>query len=559
MLLKALTALFSCLLMIRKRTSSFGKDLRYLSRRSATGKSRVLAHPSHWVATLAIAVAIGIWLGSSPDAAVERPSPTLKKQIELVLKQDPIPASETSIGTGVSPLPAIESFQGVAAIKNPAPTLGLTLTPVSANKEGQRHKEKKGSEHDSQSSLRDVGVSETQDLASPASTGTASRADSGTDDNKNVALPETPASTVSPETAPWESIQIRSGDSLVGIFKRMDLDIAQAIRISKVPQAKALISLRTGSYLKIQRDGETLLALRYQPNIQTFLHVEAQEAGFAVKTVERTFESTQREITAEIRDSLYQSALRAGLPESVIYRVTQIFQWELDFGRDIKLGDRLTVIYEERSLDGQKVGNGPILAARLENDGVIRQAIRYINADGSTDYYTPDGKSLQRAFLRSPVPGRGVTSGFSYNRLHPILKVRRPHLGVDYGAPRGTPIIATADGKVIRASRKGGYGKTIILRHGQDYRTLYAHLSRYAKGVRKGKWVKKGQVIGYVGSTGLSTGPHLHYEIHVAGKARNPQSLGLPRAAPVGHKEKAGYLEHAKVWVNRLDKARRPA
>ncbi len=518
-----------------------------------------MAHPAHWVATLTIAVAIGIWLGSSPDAAVERPSPTLKKQIELVLKQDPIPASETSIGTGVSPLPAIESFQGVAAIKNPAPTLGLTLTPVSANKEGQRHKEKKGSEHDSQSSLHDVGVSETQDLASPASTGTASRADSGTDDNKNVALSETPASTVSPETAPWESIQIRSGDSLVGIFKRMDLDIAQAIRISKVPQAKALISLRTGSYLKIQRDGETLLALRYQPNIQTFLHVEAQEAGFAVKTVERTFESTQREITAEIRDSLYQSALRAGLPESVIYRVTQIFQWELDFGRDIKLGDRLTVIYEERSLDGQKVGNGPILAARLENDGVIRQAIRYINADGSTDYYTPDGKSLQRAFLRSPVPGRGVTSGFSYNRLHPILKVRRPHLGVDYGAPRGTPIIATADGKVIRASRKGGYGKTIILRHGQDYRTLYAHLSRYAKGVRKGKWVKKGQVIGYVGSTGLSTGPHLHYEIHVAGKARNPQSLALPRAAPVGQKEKAGYLEHAKVWVNRLDEARRPA
>ena len=177
MLLEALTALFSCLLMIRKRTSPFGKDLRYLSRRSATGKSRLLAHPAHWVATLTIAVAIGIWLGSSPDAAVERPSPTLKKQIELVLEQDPIPASETLIGTGVRPLPAIESFQGVAAIKNPAPTLGLTLTPVSANKESQQHNEKKGSEHDSQSVLPDAGVSETQDLASPTSTGTASRAD----------------------------------------------------------------------------------------------------------------------------------------------------------------------------------------------------------------------------------------------------------------------------------------------------------------------------------------------------------------------------------------------
>ena len=335
----------------------------------------------------------------------------------------------------------------------------------------------------------------------------------------------------------------------------MDLDIAQAIRVSKVPEAKALTNLRTGPYLKIQRDGEALLALQYQPDIGTFLHVTAQETGFVAQTIERAFDTTEREVTAEITDSLYQSALRAGLPKSVIYRVTQIFQWELDFGRDVKSGDRLVVIYEERSLEGQKVGNGPILAVRLENDGVVRQAIRYVNSDGSAAYFAPDGKSLQRTFLRSPIPGRSVTSGFSYSRLHPILKVRRPHLGVDYGAPRGTPIVATADGKVIRASRKGGYGKTIILRHGQDYRTLYAHLSRYAKGVRKGKWVKKGQVIGYVGSTGLSTGPHLHYEIHVAGKARNPRSLKLPRTASVARKDKAGFLDHAKVWISRLDQA----
>ena len=366
---------------------------------------------------------------------------------------------------------------------------------------------------------------------------------------------EAPTSAPLPEGTSWESIQIRSGDSLVGIFKRMDLDIAQAIRVSKVPGAKALTNLRTGPYLKIQRDGEALLALQYQPDIGTFLHVTAQETGFVAQTIERAFDTTEREVTAEITDSLYQSALRAGLPKSVIYRVTQIFQWELDFGRDVKSGDRLVVIYEERSLEGQKVGNGPILAVRLENDGVVRQAIRYVNSDGSAAYFAPDGKSLQRTFLRSPIPGRSVTSGFSYSRLHPILKVRRPHLGVDYGAPRGTPIVATADGKVIRASRKGGYGKTVILRHGQDYRTLYAHLSRYAKGVRKGKWVKKGQVIGYVGSTGLSTGPHLHYEIHVAGKARNPRSLKLPRTASVARKDKAGFLDHAKVWISRLDQA----
>ena len=545
--------------MIRKRPSPFGKDLRHRSRRSVAGKSRVLARPSHWMATLVIAVAIGIWLGSSPDAAVERPSPTLKKQIELVLEQDPAPVSESRIGTGVNPLPSTESFQGVAALKKPVPSLELSATPVSANKDGQAQKDKKNSEQEFQSIPHGAGLSKTKNLTSPIDLSTASRTDNGADDSQTISLQKTRAPAVSPQTIPWESIQIRSGDSLVGIFKRLNLNVAEAIRISKLPQATPLISLRTGPYLKIQRDGEALLTLQYQPNTRTILRIEAQEVGFVAKIVERTFESTQREITAEITDSLYRSARRAGIPEPVIYRIARIFQWELDFGRDIKPGDMLTVIYEERSLNGQKVGNGPILAARLENDGIIRQAIRYVNADGDAAYYTPDGKSLQRAFLRSPVAGRQVTSGFSYNRLHPILKVRRPHLGVDYGAPRGTPIVATADGKVIRASRKGGYGKTIILRHGQDYRTLYAHLSRYAKGVRKGKWVKKGQIIGYVGSTGLSTGPHLHYEIHVAGKARNPESFRLPRAASVGRKEKAGYLEHAKVWVSRLDQAHRRA
>ena len=537
--------------MIRKKTPSFGKDLRYLSRRSATGKSLVFGRPSHWLATLFIAVAIGVWLGSSPDAAVERSSSILKKQIELVLEQDPTPALETEIGTGVSQLPSIEGFQGVAAIEKSAPAFEIASPPASAAEEISEL-----AEEDSKVALAEPEFSPVQGQSFVAMADSAATVVSETGIDAIEANPsESRSSDFPSETLPWESIHIQSGDSLVGIFKRMNLDIAQAIQISKIPAAKSLNSLRTGPYLKIQRDSEALLALQYQPNIKTFLHVTTQDQDFVAKTIERAFESHERQVTARITDSLYQSALRAGLPESVIYRVTQIFQWEIDFGRDLKRGDKLTVIYEERSLDSQKVGNGPVLAVRLENDGVIRQAIRYVNLDGSATYYTPKGESLQRAFLRTPLPGRGVTSGFSYNRLHPILKVRRPHLGVDYGAPRGTPVIATADGKVIRASRKGGYGKTIILRHGQDYRTLYAHLSRYAKGVRKGKWVKKGQVIGYVGSTGLSTGPHLHYEIHVAGKARNPQSLDLPRAASVHRKEKANYLEHAQVWLSRLDKA----
>ena len=541
--------------MIRKKTPTFGKDLRHFSRRPSSARSRVFGHPSHWAAALFIAVAIGIWLGSSPDAAVERPSPTLKKQIELVLEQDPIPLSEieaeaeaeteteTKNGSGIDPIPEIESFAGVAAIEKAGPAFGTVLLSVDATKTTDD-----SATVESAPAASKAELSESQDKPSVEVRAAA---------ESETTQSELPASA--PGSAPWESIQIQSGDSLVGIFKRMDLAVAQAIEISKVPEAKPLISLRTGPYLKIQRDGPTLLALQYQPNIRTFLHVTAEKQTFVARLTEREFETQEREVTVEITDSLYQSALRTGLPESVIYRVTEIFQWELDFSRDVKRGDAFTVIFEERSLDGKKVGNGPILAVRFENDGVLREAIRYVNSDGSAAYYTPEGKSLQRAFLRTPVPGRRVTSGFSYNRLHPILKVRRPHLGVDYGAPRGTPIVATADGKVIRASRKGGYGKTIILRHGQNYRTLYAHLSRYAKGVRKGKWVKKGQVIGYIGSTGLSTGPHLHYEIHVDGKARNPLSLKLPRAASVDRKEKANYLEHAKIWLSRLDEARSSA
>ena len=542
--------------MIRKTTPTFGKDLRYLSRRPSSGRSRVFGHPSHWVAALFIAVAVGIWLGSAPDAAVERSSITLKKQIELVLEQDPVPPSETQAkekeevesGIDIASLPTMESFQGVAAIKEATPGFGVSL--ASFNNADTAATTDPSAKPQPVSAAINTDVSDAQDA-------TSKRLEAAAESEHEKGLRESSASVT--DSIPWESIQIRSGDSLVRIFKRLDLDVAQAIEISKLPKAKPLISLRTGPYLKIQRDGRDLMALRYQPNIRTFLQVTAGNHTFVTEIIEREFELQEREVTVEVTDSLYQSALRAGLPESVIYRVAEIFQWELDFGRDVKRGDRLTVIYEERSLDAKKVGNGPILAVRFENDGVLREAIRYVDSEGTAAYYTPEGKSLQRAFLRTPVPGRRVTSGFSYNRLHPILKVRRPHLGVDYGAPRGTPIVATADGKVIRASRKGGYGKTIILRHGQNYRTLYAHLSRYAKGLRKGKWVKKGQVIGYVGSTGLSTGPHLHYEIHVDGKARNPLSLKLPRAAPISKEDKANYLKHARLWSSRLNEARSAA
>ena len=437
--------------MIRRKTPSFGKDLRYRSRRSSSVSIRV--RPSHWVATFFIVVLVGIWLGSAPDAAVERSSIPLKKQIELVLEQDPVPLSEANVeahvesGINIASMPTVESLQDVAAIKETTPGFGVNL--VSFDTTDTADTTEPSAKPQPVSAGVNIDLSDAQDASSE-------RLKAAAEPEPEKELPEDSASV--PNSTHWESIQIRSGDSLVRIFKRLDLDVAQAIELSKLPKAKPLVSLRTGPYLKIQRDGRDLIALRYQPNIRTFLQVTTENHAFVTEIIEREFELQEREVTVEVTDSLYQSALRGGIPESVIYRVTEIFQWELDFGRDVKRGDRLTVIYEERSLDAKKIGNGPILAVQFENDGVLREAIRYVDSEGTAAYYTPEGKSLQRAFLRTPVPGRHVTSGFSYNRLHPILKVRRPHLGVDYSAPRGTPIIATADGKVIRASRKGGYG-----------------------------------------------------------------------------------------------------
>ena len=520
---------------MKKDPSVFDTDLRYLSS-NAHVRPRNFGRPHHWLAGLAIAVAVGIWLGSAPDASVERKSPTLRLQIESVVEQDRTPIDFPPLQTGVSVLPTFEDFRGMEFW--PAIRPGIEINQETP----QGTPARLASTTEPSVKSDDVAPGSTRSTSSQAHISPLSDHSSGNIGNSEAA-----------DQTSFETIQIKPGDSLVRIFKRLKLDIAQAIEISKIPTAKALSQLKPGPYLKIKRQGSQLLALRYQPTIKQYLDVVAQNDTFVAETIDRAFDIQQKEVTVEITDTLFESAKRAGLPSSVAYRVTEIFQWEVDFSSDVHRGDQLAVIFEEQWLDNQKIGLGPVLAARLETGSKTHHAIRHVDSNGQSTYYTPEGDSLQRAFLRSPVPGASVSSGFSYRRLHPILKVRRPHLGVDYGARKGTPVVATADGKVIRASRKGGYGKTIILRHGQDYRTLYAHLSGYAKGVRSGKWVKKGQVIGYVGSTGLSTGPHLHYEIHVAGKAKNPQTLKFPRSASISANEKDSFLEASKTWLTRLE------
>ncbi|WP_397451111.1 peptidoglycan DD-metalloendopeptidase family protein [Pseudomonas sp. NA-150] len=254
-----------------------------------------------------------------------------------------------------------------------------------------------------------------------------------------------------------------------------------------------------------------------------------------------------------INSSLSLSAQRAGLSHSMTMDMASIFGYDIDFAQDIRQGDEFDVIYEQKVANGKTVGAGNILSARFTNRGKTYSAIRYTNKQGNTNYYTSEGNSMRKAFIRTPVDFARISSLFSMGRKHPILNKIRAHQGVDYAAPRGTPIKATGDGKVILAGRKGGYGNTVILQHGDTYRTLYGHMQGFAKGVQTGSSVKQGQVIGYIGTTGLSTGPHLHYEFQVNGVHVDPLGQKLPMADPIAKAEKQHFLQQSQPLMARMD------
>jgi len=258
-----------------------------------------------------------------------------------------------------------------------------------------------------------------------------------------------------------------------------------------------------------------------------------------------------------IRSSLFQSGMKSGVSRDLLYNLSSIFQWQIDFSKDLRTGDRYTLVYEERSLDGQKFSSGPILAAEFVVSGKTHRAIRQVSRNGTSHYFTPDGESLEGLFLRSPMRIARITSPFSTRRYHPVLKKWRAHKGVDYGGNTGDPVMATADGLVTFTGRQHQYGKVITLQHGQKYMTLYAHLSGFAKNIRSGNTVKQGQVIGYVGSTGLSTGPHLHYEFRVNGIHRNPLTVKLPRSFAIDRTLRPEFMKTAEFWSAHLDQLAR--
>ncbi|MBC7189417.1 M23 family metallopeptidase, partial [Candidatus Aerophobetes bacterium] len=340
--------------------------------------------------------------------------------------------------------------------------------------------------------------------------------------------------------------RIGRGDTLYEILRQNGLSPQKIYLISKA--LKPYVDpkkCRPGEKLELQKSKEKdLITLKYFPGGFYFYVVEEKEPGFFTAEKEKVpVEKVLVGAKGEIESSLYESMRKEEIPNELILKFADIFSWEIDFLTDPRRGDSFFLIWERYlNKEGKILAEGNILAARYVNQGKIFTAIFYQDPEGSRGYYTPEGKSLQRSFLKSPLNYRRISSYFSYRRFHPILKMYRPHLGIDYAAPTGTPVCSIGDGVIVFAGWKGGFGKYVEIKHPNGYKTSYGHLSRIAKGIKRGKRVSQGQVIGYVGSTGLATGPHLDFRISKNGRYLNFLKLDFPRANPI----KAAYIDDFK-------------
>ena len=353
----------------------------------------------------------------------------------------------------------------------------------------------------------------------------------------------------------WLEEKVKPGDSLARIFSRLDLPASLLHRIvNSSKEAKSLARIKPGQVLRVRLDGDNnLQELLLQRSAIQSLKIVPVGDSFKTLQVERSLEKRVAQATGTITDSLYQSAKRENLSDTLIMELANIFGWDIDFALEIRAGDQFSLVYEEEYLDGKKYRTGPILAAEFVNRGKVVRAVRYQDEKDNSSYFSPDGHSMRKTFLRAPVDFRRISSRFNGSRWHPVLGKKRPHKGVDYAARIGTPIKAAGDGRVIFRGRKGGYGKAVVIQHGSQYTTLYAHMSKFRGKVKNGSRVKQGQVIGYVGKSGLATGPHLHYEFRVNGVHRNPLKVKLPAAEPIAKQYRADFTKQSAPLLARLD------
>src|ERR1700733_792941 len=361
-----------------------------------------------------------------------------------------------------------------------------------------------------------------------------------------TALPASVAAALQPAGPELSTIRVIVGrnDTLDHIFRRLALSLADLATLRSLPGIRArLDKLRPGETLTLTtaKTG-SLMGFERRLNFDQTLKVDRSPTGFQANVLQNPLATRTRTITGTIDSSLFESVTAAGGHDRTALSLADIFGYDIDFVLDIRPGDTFTVTSTEVLQDGKYLQDGPVLAARFVNQGRQYLAVRYVGAAGNADYYSPQGRSLHKAFLRAPLEFTRVSSPFSLHRLHPILNTIRAHKGVDYAAPIGTPVRAAGDGRVLFAGRRGGYGNLVELDHARGITTVYGHLSRFAAGLHRGQHVTQGQVIAFVGMTGLATGPHLHYEYRVDGVFKNPQTIKFPEALPIDGPQRADFL-----------------
>ena len=349
------------------------------------------------------------------------------------------------------------------------------------------------------------------------------------------------------------TVIVKTGDTLSEILSRLGIypDLSLILKPGKDNQA--LERIYPGQKLYFSLTGQQLdsLELEHTPARSLVYHRDGD--SFTATTLNRQLDTILKTASGTIDSSLYLAGHRAGMSDALVLELVHIFRWDIDFALDLREGDSFTILYEKLLLNGEEVDDGKITAAEFINKGVTYSAYRYTDENGNTDYYTPEGSSLHKTFLRTPVHLARISSFFNPRRRHPVLNTIRAHKGIDYAAPTGTPIKATGTGRVIFRGTKGQYGKMIVLRHGNIYTTLYAHMSRYARDTHIGSRVKQGQTIGYVGNTGLSTGPHLHYEFRVNEVHRDPLKVKLPQTKSLPGSEIDRFLAAIQAPARQLE------
>ena len=354
-------------------------------------------------------------------------------------------------------------------------------------------------------------------------------------------------------------VVVGRNDTLDAIFRRMALNKSDLAAIRNLPGIRqSLDFLKPGDSIKLTHtDGDIKELTRKVSETQT-LDVVRQDSGFEAKMIDNPVETRVRTARATIDSSLFQAAGAADISDTVALKLANVFAWDIDFVLDIREGDRFTAVYEQVFQDGKYLRDGEVLAAEFVNNGKVYRAVRFVT-DGHAGYYTPAGLAMRKAFLRAPLEFTRVSSAFNPHRHHPILNLIRGHMGTDYAAPIGTPVHAAGDGHVSFAGQRGGYGNAIVLTHGANVSTLYGHMSHFARNMHVGTRVQQGEVIGYVGMTGLATGPHLHYEYLTGGVHRNPQTVQLPGAEPLRAQDLQRFRELAAPLLASLSPPQPPA